>query len=80
MIRMRNEATANSQLQASERGNQSDICGDEERKKFPGQKKSKQTGLKERGPKRKLGRSLLGKDNSISSLPLTLYPSLQQRI
>lgn len=37
-IRMRNEATANSQLQVRERRSQGDICGDEEKKKFPGQK------------------------------------------
>lgn len=48
MIRIRNEAIANSQLRARERRSQSDVCGDEERKKFPGQKGSKETGLKER--------------------------------
>lgn len=48
MIAMSNEAAANSQQQFRDRSNLSDMCRDEKRRKFSGQRGSTSTTLKER--------------------------------
>lgn len=63
-IRMRNEVTAGSQLQVRERSRQADVCGEEEKKKFPGQKGSDRPTDRRRGLKRKVGSSLLQNPNT----------------
>lgn len=64
-IRMRNEATANSQLRAGDRSSQSDICGTRQEKSSL-DKRGLTVG--DRGMRRKVGRSLLQKTKH-SSIP-----------